>query len=152
MPAVSPPVSPSSPGPTSASAPPPERGAVFHPGRGVEGIVDGLIKGGLCVMSVYAEVGIGLRDNNVTLVNALGQRAVSQPMPVCIGGDFNMSLDTLKSSGICHAIGCHILHSCPIIGTCTTFNADAAPTRSLIDFFVVSRSILQLARLHAASG
>ena len=105
-------------------------------GRLTAAWVDGILHGGILVLSIYLFDSEGLSDRNVELIEKAGQAVITHGGPWVIGGDFNMTPAEL--SGVHHLIrrmrGTVVAPNTP---TCST-----SSTGRVIDFFLVDERIL----------
>ena len=101
----------------------------------------GGIPGGLVVVSVYLECGVGMNDFNWTILRHLAVELRTMQRPFVIGGDFQQSPAELAAAGALEIFG-----GIEVVAARTSGEGGAGTccTRGLwsnIDFFIVSREL-----------
>ena len=105
-------------------------------GRLTAAWIDGILHGGILVLSIYLFESEGLSDRNVNLIEKAGQAVVTHGGPWVIGGDFNLTPAEL--SGVNHLIR-------RMRGTVVAPNTPTGRpscTGRVIDFFLADERIL----------
>ena len=106
--------------------------------RSIISIVNAVLRGGLAVGSLYAQVGLGYAGENIAMLEQIGQVLRAMDRPFVIGGDFNMTADALTASGWLSAVHAKVMHAPN--GEATFVGSHGQS--SAIDFFVVSNCLV----------
>ena len=105
--------------------------------RGRVGVVwtDGVVRGGLMVISVYLWHSEGMSDRNLAILHAAGEAARRFGGPFIVGGDFNMSPEQMESQReLLGKMGVKVM--APQGVSCGTTGGG-----SVIDYFLVDKRI-----------
>jgi len=113
------------------SAPVPISGV--HASRATDTHMEGLIKGGVTVVSIYLHDGMGLLAENLEILQRLGQFLVQRSEPYIVAGDWNVQPEEMQAARWAEMVGGQLVT--PDRTTCTSGKG------STLDWLVVSQEL-----------